>query len=57
MRFIRRVRNYLRFGKIRSEIKSYDNGHVSEIAYYDRKGKMVGYWAYGHFEPYMPYQG
>lgn len=57
MKLIRRLKNYLRFGKIRSEIKSYDGGYVSEIAYYDKKGRMIGYWAYGEYEPYMPYRG
>jgi hypothetical protein len=23
----------------------------------DKNGKTIGYWAYGYFEPYLPYQG
>ena len=48
---------YLRFGKITSEVKSVDGGVVSEIAYFGRGGRMIGYWAYGCFDPYFPYKG
>lgn len=47
----------LRFGEIRQEIRSIDGGVASEVAYYGRNGVLVGYWAYGSFDPWMPYQG
>jgi hypothetical protein len=28
----------------------------SEYSYWS-KGKIIGYWAYGSFDPAMPYQG
>jgi len=28
-----------------------------EIEYKDATGKIVGYWAYGYWEPDLPYQG
>lgn len=30
---------------------------VSEVGYYNRKGELVGYWAYGSFDPSGPYRG
>ena len=42
---------------VRSEIKAEDGGVVSEEAFYDEYGKLVGYWAYGYFDPSLPYQG
>lgn len=33
------------------------SGHVCEEGFYDASGEMVGYWAYGHYEPWYPYQG
>jgi len=47
----------LRFGDITETIKSVDGGAVSEIEYRGRRGMIVGYWAYGHFDPSMPYRG
>lgn len=57
MRAIRRFWNWLRFGKVREEVRSIDGGVVSEIAIFDRRGRMVGYWAYGGFDPAYPYKG
>jgi hypothetical protein len=31
--------------------------HPCEIEYKDKNGKLVGYWAYGSFDPNFPYQG
>lgn len=45
---------WLRFGTVRAETRSIDGGVDSEIAYIGRAGKIVGYWAYGHFDPAMP---
>jgi hypothetical protein len=56
MRTIKRFLSWLRFGKVRAETRSVDGGMASEIAYIGRGGKIVGYWAYGHFDPAMPYR-
>lgn len=47
----------IRFGKITHEVRGTVNGVAAEIEYYGRNGKPIGYWAYGHFDPGMPYQG
>jgi len=48
---------WIRFGKIIEVVKSIDGGVVSELAYYDRFNRLVGYWAYGSFDPTLPYRG
>jgi hypothetical protein len=53
---MKRLWYWLRFGKVRAETRSVDGGVVSEIAHIGRGGKLVGYWAYGHFDPAMPYR-
>lgn len=53
---MKRIWYWLRFGKVRAETRSVDGGVVSEIAYIGRGGKIVGYWAYGSFDPAMPYR-
>lgn len=47
---------YVRFGKVSSVVKDKINDIPCEIAYYDRNGRMIGYWAYGYFDPNMPYK-
>jgi len=56
VRLLRRIINFIRFGEVSSEVKADINGTACEIAYYGRGGKMVGYWAYGYFDPRMPYK-
>ena len=29
----------------------------AEIEYYNEKGEVIGFWAYGYFHPDYPYQG
>ena len=41
---------------MRADVRSIDGGAVSEVAYIGRFGRIVGYWAYGHFDPAMPYR-
>lgn len=38
-------------------IKAIDGGVPSEIEYRDESGEVVGYWAYGYYDPSLPYQG
>ena len=56
MQTMKRFWYWLRFGKVRAETRSVDGGVASEVAYIGRGGKIVGYWAYGHFDPAMPYR-
>lgn len=32
-------------------------GHVAEEAFYDSEGNLVGYFAYGYYDPTLPFQG
>lgn len=38
-------------------IRSIDANVVSEIEYLNKAGERIGYWAYGYFDPSLPYQG
>ena len=38
-------------------IKDTINGYPSEVAFYDKNNILVGYWAFGYFDPELPYQG
>lgn len=50
--------NWLRWGALREEVRdSLDGWCVTEVAYLDRNGRVVGYWAYGCFDPSMPFHG
>lgn len=53
---IRRVYNRLRFGKVSLRITSMLEGTVAEYEILDRKGRVVGYWAYGYYDPNYPYK-
>jgi len=54
---IKAILALLRYGKITSRIVSYECNCISEVAFLDRKGRYVGYWAFGDFDPSLPYQG
>jgi len=54
---IRKFYLWLRFGTIRSEVRAVDGGVASEIEYFGRFNKSIGYWAYGSFDPSGPYRG
>ena len=56
----RRRRYYVsvRYGKLTEHIVGtvgYDQ--PSEVEYRDKHGRVVGFWAYGHFHPDYPFQG
>lgn len=53
---VKRWWSWLRFGTVRSFVVAKDGGVASEIAYIGRGDKIVGYWAYGSFDPSMPYR-
>ncbi|MDD3644373.1 MAG: hypothetical protein PHR19_02475 [Bacteroidales bacterium] len=56
-KLIKNLYIYIRFGEITSRVVDRTNGMPCEIAYYDRNGKMIGYWAYGYFDPEGEYRG
>lgn len=41
------------YGHVTDAIKSVDGGMASEVGYYDRRGRRIGYWAYGYWDPKM----
>ena len=51
------LENAVHFGHVRSEVKATEQGHVAEEAFYDADGNIIGYWAYGHYDPAYPFQG
>ena len=55
---LKQIYLWLRFGIITSKVKDMAGDHVvAEIEYYDENGVTIGYWAYGYFDPSLPYQG
>lgn len=54
---LKKIWNWIRFGKVTSKVHAIDGGVASEIEYFDRFGRSVGYWAYGHFGPAGKYKG
>jgi hypothetical protein len=54
---IKRIYCLIKYGKIDLIVMDNINYTSSEIKYVDRNGKTMGYWAYGYYEPYLPYQG
>ena len=43
-------------GVLVEKVMAIDGGHASEIGYFDRD-ELVGYCAFGHFDPSMSYIG
>lgn len=54
---LRRLWLWLRFGRITEHVLAVDGGVASEIELHDRFGRVVGYWAYGFYDPHFPYRG
>jgi hypothetical protein len=50
---LKRLYLYLRFGKITERIDYVP----CEIEYKNSKGDTIGFWAYGYFDPGLPYRG
>ena len=48
---------YLRFGRITSKVEERLEGVVSQECFYGRNGKVIGFWAYGNYDPNLPYKG
>lgn len=56
-RKIQRWLAYLRWEPITSRVTDSVANVAAEIEYYDRKGRMIGFWAYGAWHPGYPYRG
>lgn len=57
IRAMRRIYNRVRFGKVTQRVTGTAGHNVpAEIEYLDRKGRVVGFWAYGAFDPNQPYR-
>lgn len=54
---MRKIWMWIRFGNIKEVPTDYINGIACEIEYRGRGNKVVGFWAYGSFDPSLPYQG
>ena len=37
--------------EITENVKEYVNGVPAEIEYLNKKGEVIAFWAYGHFDP------
>ena len=56
LNFLKKKYCQLRFGKVKEVVKEDINGIAAEVAFYNPKGKLIGYWAYGHYDPRLPFQ-
>lgn len=55
--YIHKLFEYKKFGKIKETVKVYGEGGAWEIEYTGHNGKIIGYWAYGNWDPNLPYPG
>jgi hypothetical protein len=54
---LKRAWLWLLYGKVSSRnVATVGDGVVSEVEYRDRWGRVIGYWAYGEFDPSLPYR-
>lgn len=55
---LKRLWQWIRFGTISAHVVGTAGDNVAaEIEYRGRRGRVVGFWAYGSFDPNGPYQG
>ena len=55
---VRRLIWDLRFGNLRETVTGWAGDHIpAEIEYRDKDNVLVGFWAYGSWDPYHPYRG
>lgn len=54
---LKTIWNRIRFGTITERVVCHIDMSAAEIEYTGRRGRRVGYWAYGYFDPNLPYQG
>lgn len=57
MRFIKKLLFTLKYGKLTQNVVCTIGGHDCEIEYVDKNDRVVGYFAYGNFDPQLPYVG
>jgi len=58
MSMLKTIYVWIRFGRITEKVVgTAGHGVPAEIEYRGRFGRVVGYWAYGSFDPYLPYKG
>jgi hypothetical protein len=56
-RILRRIYNRVRFGRVTAHITGTAGHNVAaEIEYRDKNGEVVGFWAYGSWDPSYPYR-
>lgn len=55
-RVFRKIYNRIRFGNVTAVVKDTVSGAVCEVVYMDSRNRVVGYWAYGYFDPSLPYR-
>lgn len=57
-RLIRREYVSIRYGQLTENVVGTAGDNVAaEIEYVDKKGRLIGFWAYGYWHPDYPYQG
>jgi hypothetical protein len=57
MRTVRRIYNKVRFGKVTAHVIGTAGHYIeAEVEYRDKRGKLVGFWAYGSWHPGYPYK-
>lgn len=56
LKHTKRIYYRLRFGKVHYNVKSVDGSVPFEYEILDKNGNLVGYWAYGHYDPSLPYR-
>jgi len=58
IRYIRRAYVKIRYGELTEHVMATAGDNVpAEIEYRDKKGRAIGFWAYGYSHPDLPYQG
>lgn len=57
IRLLLRLYVRLRFGKLHFVPKDRIDGLVCEQEAQNARGEVVGYWAYGSYDPSYPYRG
>ena len=48
---------WLRYGTVQERVICRHEGTACEVEFTGRGGRVIGYWAYGVFDPRLPYQG
>lgn len=55
MKYLYRLIQWIKCGNIHYEVVDTINGEACEIKYIGRGNKIVGYWAYGFYDPFLPF--